>query len=424
MKNFREKMFLYIEKFTSQRHINAIKDGMIAYVPFTIVASIALLVANFPSETYINFVTKMLRCSEPSQWVTKVEYFMDGTMNLASIICILFIAYNLSKNYKEIDPMYSSVISLCTYFLLTPTQSPEIGKTMLAAHFGAKSLIVAIIIGLIVPELYRVLMSKNLKIKLPDSVPPTVANSFATLIPMAIILIVFWVLKLVLQATPYGDIHNLINQILAKPLSALGGSLVGYTIAIFIANLLWAFGIHGSSIVISGALGPILLMNSDANRLAVQAGESIPNIITNEFQTFFGVCGLSICIACIIVGKSSQIKDVSKIALIPAIFGIHEPLVFGLPIMFNPYLGTLYILLHVIGVVLTYIVTSLGFVARLVGTGVPWTTPPLLYGFLATGGRISGVVWQAILLVIYIVISIPFIKAYDRTKLKEEGLLD
>ena len=102
IEKLKEGMFDGIEKITTQRHINAIKNGMVSYVPFTIIAAIALLIANFPSEGYINFVTNLLGVSDASVWQNQVTFFMDGTMNLAAIICLLFISYNLSLEYKEI----------------------------------------------------------------------------------------------------------------------------------------------------------------------------------------------------------------------------------------------------------------------------------------------------------------------------------
>ena len=173
MEKAKDIMFDAIEKFTSQRHINAIKNGMIAYVPFTIIASVALLLANFPSETYINFVTKILKVSEAAVWQEKLNYFMNGTMDIASIICLLFISYYLAKEYKEIDPMYASVISLCVYFLVTPLQTVD-GAVMLEyAKLGATSLIVDFCWAY-GTRIYRFLMNRNLQIKLPSSVPPAV----------------------------------------------------------------------------------------------------------------------------------------------------------------------------------------------------------------------------------------------------------
>ena len=236
---------------------------------------------------------------------------------------------------------------------------------------------------------------------------------------MAIIFIGMFIVKILLEISPFGNIHDLLNVLLGKPLQSLSGSLWGYAFAIFFAMVLWFFGIHGTSIV-NGALAPALIMLSDQNRIAFQAGQALPNIITNEFLTYATGTGLYMCIAFLLVGKSRQGKEISKLGFLPAVFGIHEPLVFGYPIMYNIYLGTLYIVLPIVGIVLTYFVTSIGLVARLNGTGVPWTAPPGIYAFLGTGGEISAVIWQLLLGVIYTILSIPLVKKYDNQLLEQE----
>lgn len=420
----KEKLLDSVEKLTNQKHINAIKKGMMAYVPFTIIGAIALLIAYFPYQGYIDAVTAILGVKDATVWQNAITSINNAGMNLGAILATVFIAYNLSKEYKEIiDPIYGTALTLGIYFLMIPWQTVDGNLVISTSYFGTGSLIVGILLALVIPELYRYLMEVGvLKIKLPPQVPPMVANSFSSLIPMAIISIIFLALKLIIGMTPYGDIHAMINTVIGGPLTVLTGSVWGYLIALFLTNLLWILGIHGSSIILGGVLGPFLIMLSDQNRLAAQAGNALPNIITNEFNTFIGGVGLYICIACLIVCKNKQTKPLCKMALVPAIFGIHEPLVFGLPIMYNVYFAIPYVVLPIIGTILTYIVQTLGWVAKLNGTGVPWTAPAGIYGFLATGGHISGFVWQVILAVIYTLICIPFAKAFDRSKLKEEAL--
>lgn len=420
----KEKLLDSVEKLTNQKHINAIKKGMMAYVPFTIIGAIALLIAYFPYQGYIDAVTAILGVKDATVWQNAITSINNAGMNLGAILATVFIAYNLSKEYKEIiDPIYGTALTLGIYFLMIPWQTVDGNLVISTSYFGTGSLIVGILLALVIPELYRYLMEVDvLKIKLPPQVPPMVANSFSSLIPMAIISIIFLALKLIIGMTPYGDIHAMINTVIGGPLTVLTGSVWGYLIALFLTNLLWILGIHGSSIILGGVLGPFLIMLSDQNRLAAQAGNALPNIITNEFNTFIGGVGLYICIACLIVCKNKQTKPLCKMALVPAIFGIHEPLVFGLPIMYNVYFAIPYVVLPIIGTILTYIVQTLGWVAKLNGTGVPWTAPAGIYGFLATGGHISGFVWQVILAVIYTLICIPFAKAFDRSKLKEEAL--
>lgn len=421
---FKDKVLDFVEKITEQKHINAIKKGMMAYVPFTIIGAIALLIAYFPYQGYIDFITNIFGFKDASVWQNAITSIMNGSMNLGAIISTLFISYHLCKEYKgEIDPMYGSVLSLCMYFLLTPWDVLNEKNVVMTNYFGTGSLIVGIIVALIVPELYRWLMGKNkIKIKLPPQVPSMVADSFSSLIPMTIISILFLIIKLVIGVTSYGNIHIFINTVIGQPLAALSGSVWGYILALFITGVLWMLGIHGSSIVMGGVLAPFLIMMSDQNRLAAQAGNALPNILTNEFQTFTGGIGLYICIACLIICKNKQTKPLCKMALVPAIFGIHEPLVFGLPIMYNLYFFIPYVVFPMIGAGLTYFVQSIGLVARLNGTGVLWTTPAGIYGFLATGGHISGFIWQLVLAALYIALCIPFVKAFDKSKLKEENV--
>lgn len=420
----KEKLLDSVEKLTNQKHINAIKKGMMAYVPFTIIGAIALLIAYFPYQGYIDAVTAILGVKDATVWQNAITSINNAGMNLGAILATVFIAYNLSKEYKEIiDPIYGTALTIGIYFLMIPWQTVDGNLVISTSYFGTGSLIVGILLALVIPELYRYLMEVDvLKIKLPPQVPPMVADSFSSLIPMAIISIIFLALKLLIGVTPYGDIHTMINTIIGGPLTVLTGSVWGYLVALFLTNLLWILGIHGSSIILGGVLAPFLIMLSDQNRLAAQAGSVLPNIITNEFNTFIGGVGLYICIACLIVCKNKQTKPLCKMALVPAIFGIHEPLVFGLPIMYNIYFAIPYVVLPILGTILTYIVQTLGWVAKLNGTGVPWTSPAGIYGFLATGGHISGFVWQVILGVIYTLICIPFAKAFDRSKLKEEAL--
>lgn len=379
----KEKLLDSVEKLTNQKHINAIKKGMMAYVPFTIIGAIALLIAYFPYQGYIDAVTAILGVKDATVWQNAITSINNAGMNLGAIFATVFIAYNLSKEYKEIiDPIYGTVLTLGIYFLMIPWQTVDGNLVISTSYFGTGSLIVGILLALVIPELYRYLMAVDvLKIKLPPQVPPMVANSFSSLIPMAIISIIFLALKLIIGMTPYGDIHAMINTVIGGPLTVLTGSVWGYLIALFLTNLLWILGIHGSSIILGGVLGPFLIMLSDQNRLAAQAGNALPNIITNEFNTFIGGVGLYICIACLIVCKNKQTKPLCKMALVPAIFGIHEPLVFGLPIMYNVYFAIPYVVLPIIGTILTYIVQTLGWVAKLNGTGVPWTAPAGIYGF-------------------------------------------
>lgn len=155
----KEKLLDSVEKLTNQKHINAIKKGMMAYVPFTIIGAIALLIAYFPYQGYIDAVTAILGVKDATVWQNAITSINNAGMNLGAILATVFIAYNLSKEYKEIiDPIYGTALTLGIYFLMIPWQTVDGNLVISTSYFGTGSLIVGILLALVIPELYRYLM--------------------------------------------------------------------------------------------------------------------------------------------------------------------------------------------------------------------------------------------------------------------------
>ena len=84
----------------------------------------------------------------------------------------------------------------------------------------------------------------------------------------------------------------------------------------------------------------------------------------------------------------------------------------------NPILGIPFVITPLINIVLGYILTIIGFCPVACLT-VPWTTPPIIFGFLATGASIFGAITQAILIVVSIVIYTPFLISYEKYQNKQ-----
>lgn len=411
----REGTAKVLTAISNERHVTALKNAMAGYVPFTIIGAAILLIGNFPSQGYLNFMAGIFG----KNWQAPLNNLMNGSMNIGSLYVVALIAYEMSVQ-RKLRPILPVILSEGMYIYLAEVTTVK-GVAMIAiTEFGAGNMIAAIILGLFIPEFYKFLMDHVPTIKLPDSVPPMIAQPFEALIPMALIFILAFIVRALSALTPFGTFAAMINGTIGIPMHALTNNIWGFLLAVFFTELLWSLGIHGNNVVM-GILAPFLLMNSDQNRLAFQAGKALPNIITNEFFSYFGNVALYICIAALIIAKSPQLKQVSKLALVPGIFGISEPLVFGLPIMFNPYLATEYVIFHVCGAALTYFVMAIGLVAPLNGTGVPWTTPTILYGFLASGGHISTALWQLVLAILYTLGSIPFVRAYDRKLMRDNA---
>ena len=280
------------------------------------------------------------------------------------------------------------------------------------------------IVALVAVTIFAKILKKGWVIKLLAGVAPTVAKSFEALIPAAIVMTVFFLINWVFTLTSYSNLHNFIFKILQVPLLKLGNTLPAMVIAYLFLHGFWFFGINGSSVV-GAVFNPILKALSVENLDAFKAGQEIPNIITGQFQDMFATFGgagstLSLIIAIFIVCRSQRIKQMGKLSFLPGVFGINEPIIFGLPIMLNPLMLIPFALIPTINIIITYFCMTAGLVPLTNGVQIPWTTPPVISGFLVSGWQ--GSVLQLILIILGVVLYIPFIKMLDKQYLKEEAV--
>ncbi|MGF7088789.1 PTS system cellobiose-specific IIC component [Kroppenstedtia sanguinis] len=418
-------------RIAEQKHLQAIRDGLILAMPLLIIGSIFLVISALPIPGYPEFMAGFFG----EQWQDKLLYPVSATFDIMALIVSFGVAYRLAEKYN-VDPVSAGAISVSAFLLATPYTvafTPEGAKEAIDVTgvipvqlMGSQGLFVAMVLGLVATEIYRYIIQKNIIIKLPDGVPPAVAKSFVALIPGLVVILVVWAVRLLIEVTSFESIHNIISTLLSKPLGLLGGSLIGALIAVLLVHLLWSTGLHGAAIV-GGVMGPIWLSLMDENRQAFQvdASAELPNVITQQFfdlWVYIGGSGatLALVVVMILRAKSAQVKSLGRLAIGPGIFNINEPITFGMPIVLNPLLIIPFVLIPLVLTITTYVAMSTGFVAKPSGVAVPWTTPPLISGYLATGGKISGIVMQAINFVIAIGIYYPFLRIWDKQKLKEE----
>jgi PTS system cellobiose-specific IIC component len=258
---------------------------------------------------------------------------------------------------------------------------------------------------------------------MPDGVPPTVAKSFTAIIPGFIVIVSVWVIRLLVENfTHFENVHTIVAKLLQQPLTNVGTSLVGTIFVFLLINLLWAIGLHGSTIVGSVML-PIWLQLTSENAAAYAAGLPVDNIVTAEFRylIFIGGSGatLGLVLAMFFFSKSKQLKQMGRLAIGPGLFNINEPLIFGMPIVLNPIILIPFLITPVISVLITYLSMYYGWVASPIGVLPPGTMPILIGGYLMTGS-VSGIVLQLILFAVSFVIYFPFFKIMDNQKYKEE----
>ena len=418
-----EKVLAFGSKVASQRHLAAIKDGMMLSIPFLIVGSIFLIIANLPIASYMNYMQTDPQGMVFKQWLT---YPVTATFDMIAIISLLGISYNLAKSYN-LNTIISVSLSFISFVLVTPLVH-VVGDTTLIAlstkYTGSQGLFVAILISLFSVEMYRIITKKNIVIKMPESVPDAVSKSFAALIPAGIIVIILLAVKIGLEQTAFDNIHNVIATLLTEPLTKISGSFWGAIAIILFMQIMWCCGIHGAAVV-WGVMLPVLNVMMDANRVAFENGQAIPNILTKEWFNVFVMIGgsggtLGLVVLMVFFAKSTQLKEIGKLSIGAAIFNVNEPVLFGLPIVMNPVLMIPFIFGPVIVTMISYGAMYFNIVARVV-TVVPFTMPVGIGGFLLTGGNISGAILQIVNLLILTLIYYPFFKAYDKQLLNEEN---
>ena len=422
---FLEEKFMPVDaKVGSQKHVQAIRDGLILSMPLTIAGSIFLILAFLPISGYYEFMTGIFG----DGWMGKVLYPVRATFDIMAIFGCIGVSYRLAEKNK-VDCLSSVALALMTFMILTPFKVSFMNNTVEAIplmYTGSAGLFGAIISSIISVEIYSWFIRKNIVIKMPENVPPAVAKSFVALIPTLALMTGTLIVRLILENTSLQNVHELLKVILTTPLKTLVGSWWGLAIIIAVIQLFWIAGLHGSTIIL-GMIGPVLGLLGDQNRLAYEAGAEIPNIIGGPFFDIFislggggGTFALAFLLA--FVSRSRQLKEIGKISVGAAFFNINEPIIFGLPIVMNPYLIIPFFITPLVTGLIGYFSVATGLLPKLPGISVPWTTPPLISGYLASIGSFRYVILQVILIVIGMIIYLPFFKAFDNKILEDEKM--
>lgn len=414
-----KKFFEWIErvlmppmaKLSEQRHLRAIRDGIVSTLPLIIVGSFFLIFA-FPP--FPKLADKM-----SPELVGKILIPFRLTMGLMALYASYGMGHSLARSYK-LDGVSGGILAI-TAFIMTsiPVVMDDVGFVLPMGNLGGSGMFVAILMSIFAVETMRLLQTKNITIKMPEGVPDSVARSFEALIPAAVVIIIIWIVRVMLNF----DIQAFIMD-LFKPLVKAGNTLPGVLIPILLITLLWSAGIHGVSVV--GAIArPIWLVLLDENMAAIADGAKVlPNIAPEPFFQWFvwiGGSGATLGLAILfLTSKSDYLKRLGRTSIIPGICNINEPIIFGAPIMLNPFLGIPFIVGPLITGALTYIAMYFNIVAR-PSTIPPWTLPAPIGAYFATNGDWKAVILVLINILIMTAIYYPFFKAYEKQLLEEES---
>ena len=412
------------------KYLSAIKNAFQNFMPLTIAGAIGVLWCN----VIVNETTGLGIFFKPIMALSFLNPAFQA-VNFCTISCItvgitLGIAqeigvWNMGAEKAGYIP---GLVGLAAWLSVTNTSHVIEGAkdpfTGVAGNeLGATGLFTGMIIGVLAVELFCFFEKQDaLKIKMPDQVPPGVARAFEVLVPATLTLIVTACIGSASYNLTGLYLNDVIKNGIQGPLGAVGATIPGVMIIYLISMLFWLVGIHGAnmlSAVKEALFTPLALENVEA----FNKHETPKNIINMYFLQMCGEFGgsgvtLGLIIAIFIFGKREDNRAIATLSLVPGLFNINETVTFGIPMVLNPILGIPFVIAPLITIVAGYILTVIGFcpVACLI---IPWTTPPVIFGFLATGANVMGAISQAILIVLSTIIYSPFLIAYEKYQNKQ-----
>ncbi|MGO4986194.1 PTS cellobiose transporter subunit IIC [Streptococcus alactolyticus] len=436
-------MFEFLEKYlmgpmakvSAWRPVRAIVAAGRASIPFTIVGSMFLVLSVIPQAFPVSFIETIWENSIDKLSPLYLQAY-NCTMGILSLYFAIVIGYEYTKIFVDeedlnVDPVYGALLSVFAFFLTIPELVISNntfdylnvdGATINGWTIGGNSLdrlstsgmFTAVLMSILAVQLYKTCI--RWAVKMPDAVPEGVSRSFSALISAAVVAIVVLIINGVfvalgtdiynVVAIPFGFVKNIAN------------SWIGIVVIYLLAHALWIVGIHGANIVM-GLVTPILLANMAENANGAQiayAGE-----FTSSYVTMGGSGAMLLaCVWLAFAARSSQLKMLGRAAMGPAIFNINEPLIFGLPVVYNPILALPFMIAPIVAATIGYWSIKLGFAAVSI-MQTPWQTPIGLGAYVGSGGSIGALITALLCAVASFIIWYPFLKMYDNQLLKEES---
>lgn len=402
-------------KLNNSIYIKALTEGFLASIPITIGTAIIAVLANLPIDPWIAFLNQV-------GLYQVAQDFIAMTMSLLAIYISFTISFSLSKK-KTNNALISSVLTVASFLALMPLSSADINgnatSVLEASYLGSGGIFVAIILGLAVPTFISFLESKKLTLKLPDSVPPMVADSLSPTFVAMILFVVIFIIKYALSLTSFGNLFQLIFVFVSQPILSLGTSVWALIFAFTFMNLCWFFGIHPSPLF--NCYLPVIIGASVANIEAMSQGKPLPYFVWQIvfYVVYLGGNGntLGLCVSTLFA-KSEKYKAMRKLVVPANIFNINEPIIFGFPTMLNPlyFVPMVFSSLFtgsIIYAVMQFVNFNINPTAQL-----PWVTPGFVQAIIV-GGIPLLLIW-ILALGLHTIIYLPFFLIDDRNALKSE----
>ena len=411
--------------------LQAVKNAFVRTIPFTVIGSFSNL---------IKMQLDALIKSQNLDWawlkgLSQLFGFLGiATLGIVGLIVVFSSAYSYAVELKKRDEnkdmnvVIATLLAFSAYFVMVPNNvnfadpAAKVIEGFAASFFSYEGMFTGLIVGMLAVALFARFSRSKFTIRMPDSVPQNVFDSFFALIPMAEVLLLFGLARLGLQALGFASLIQLISEVLIKPLLTVGTGLPAIIVVILLEQILWFLGLHGFNIVwgvVSAFWLPLFLQNV-ALYAATGSFEGIsiaPNTMTNVYAMIGGsgaTFGLIIAML-LFTKKGEKEREVAKLALVPGCFGINEPIIFGLPIVLNPIMLIPWIVAPLFNAIVAYIVTSIGWVVPLVVLNAG--NEPIFFSTWICGAfHLSPVILTLVLVIFDIIIYSPFVIMNQRAE--------
>jgi len=403
-----------LDRLENAKAVCAIRDGLINIIPVIMLGAFSLALKSLPVGAYQAFLSRGTGAALASIF----DFTFDATYGMLSVYMTISVAYSRASLRNDGGALMQVLTSLVTFFILVGT--PENGVSV--DVLGATSMFTALFSALTAPAVYERLeeLFRNLGRRLGILPEEGSELNFAlnAIFPVAASGLLFALVnRVIFQTTGAAGFNDLFQKVMTGLFRGLPNMGLSGFLFILVSSVLWCFGLHGSNIL-EGVSSVYFVPAAEANAQAVAAGLAAPHIVSKSFMDVFvlmGGCGSTICllIALLLFSRNKSSRRLAVLSVVPGVFNINEPLVFGLSVIYNPIMMLPFILVPLLNYLTAYTATALGFLPVVCRT-VEWTTPPLFSGWYATGSA-AGTAVQAVCILIGVLVYLPFVKAYERS---------
>jgi PTS system lactose-specific IIC component len=408
----------YFDAFAANKYVSGMRNGLIAPMYVLLFSSIFMVV------TYVPNIWGFY-------WSESIESILLRPYDLTMGVYGLIVSATVAKAFtdilnqdqetgKKISALATMVSALSVYLIL---MGDPIEGGISTDYLGASGMIVGIIIGLLIPNIFKFSINRNLTIKLPKEVPPNLSESFASVIAYGLAITLFWIFDIVFRNFSGGinvaeALMNVLNPIFMAAESYIGMSLIYGATAFF-----QFLGMNGPDIVFP-AVKPAMFQNLAANQELYRQGLHSFHAMTNasyDMAVAFGGTGATLMVTLMFafLSKSKGNRAVGRAAIVPVMFNVNEPITFGAPLILSPIFLIPFILAPIANtILLRFFITTLGMSGFIME--VPWTTPGFIGTILGTNFDLLSFLLVPLIAIVDALIYYPFFRVYDQKVLEDE----